>query len=253
MPRASRHFLAGHVWHITQRCHQREFLLKFARDRRRWRHWLFEAKRRYGLQVLNYQVLSNHVHLLVREQGKGEIVASMQLVSGRTAQEYNRRKSRQGAFWQDRYHATAVQTDEHLWQCLLYIDLNIVRAGAVPHPGNWVDSSYHELLRNSRKFRTTHLDALLDLLGMATVEQLMQVRNEALHQAIARKDLKRDPKWTESVAVGTNRYVEGVRAHFSAKALERHCADVNGSWVLSEPSPHHEAVSRPYLDTRQEA
>ena len=38
----------------TCRCHKREFLLKFAKDRRRWLQWLFEARRRYGLSVLNY-------------------------------------------------------------------------------------------------------------------------------------------------------------------------------------------------------
>jgi putative transposase len=32
MPRAHRYFLPNHVWHITHRCHQRDFLLKFARD-----------------------------------------------------------------------------------------------------------------------------------------------------------------------------------------------------------------------------
>jgi len=31
MPRANRHFVPGHVWHITHRCHQQAFLLKFAR------------------------------------------------------------------------------------------------------------------------------------------------------------------------------------------------------------------------------
>ena len=54
MPRANRHFLPGHVWHLTHRCHQREILLKFARDRERYLHWLFEAKKRFGLCVLNY-------------------------------------------------------------------------------------------------------------------------------------------------------------------------------------------------------
>ena len=33
----------------------------------------------------------------------------MQLIAGRTAQEYNQRKGRQGAFWDDRYHATAIE------------------------------------------------------------------------------------------------------------------------------------------------
>ncbi len=61
MARANRHFLPGHVWHITHRCHKKEFLLKFSRDRQRWMAWLFEAKKRYGLDVLNYTVTSNHI------------------------------------------------------------------------------------------------------------------------------------------------------------------------------------------------
>ena len=47
----------------------------------------------------------------------------------RAAQDYNQRKGRQGAFWEDRYHATAIEVDEHLRRCLVYIDLNMVSAG----------------------------------------------------------------------------------------------------------------------------
>lgn len=70
MPRASRHFLPGHIWHITHRCHERAFLLRYARDRRFWRGRLYEASRRHGLCVLNYIVTRNHVHLVVRDRGK---------------------------------------------------------------------------------------------------------------------------------------------------------------------------------------
>lgn len=114
VPRAHRHHLPGHVWHITHRCHRKEFLLKFARDRRLWVRWLHEARRRYGLCVLDFVVTSNHIHLLVRDQGWGEIAPSMQLVAGRTGQAYNHRKVRTGAFWEDRYHATAGEAGEHL-------------------------------------------------------------------------------------------------------------------------------------------
>lgn len=138
MPRAHRNFLSGHIWHITHRCHKKEFLLKFARDRDRWRYWLYQAKKRYGLCVLNYIVTSNHVHLLVHDQGKGEIARSMQLIAGRTAQEYNLRKGRKGAYWDDRYHATAIETGDHLARCITYIDRNMVRAGVVRHPEEWI-------------------------------------------------------------------------------------------------------------------
>jgi putative transposase len=85
MPRANRHFPPGQLWHLTHRCHEKAFLLKFARDRRRYLRWLFEAKKRFGLRVLNYVVTSNHVHLLVRDTGERIIAHSMQLVAARTA------------------------------------------------------------------------------------------------------------------------------------------------------------------------
>ncbi|MBI3620994.1 MAG: transposase, partial [Nitrospirae bacterium] len=137
MARANRHYLPDRVWHLTHRCHQRAFLLKFAKDKQRWLAWLADARRRFGLRVLNYVVTSNHIHLLVWDSGEGAIPNSLQLVAGRTAQEFNQRKGRKGAFWEDRYHATAVETDGHLIRCLVYMDLNMVRAGVVAHPAEW--------------------------------------------------------------------------------------------------------------------
>ena len=98
------------------------------RDRQSYLRWVFEAKKRFGLSVLNYIVTANHVHLLVRDTGANVIANSMQLIAGRTGQEYNQRKGRHGAFWEDRYHATAIEADDHLHRCLVYIDLNMVRA-----------------------------------------------------------------------------------------------------------------------------
>ena len=154
MPRANRHYIPGVVWHITHRCHKKEFLLKFARDRRRWLRWLFEARKRFGLSILNYMVTSNHIHLLVRDNGKRDVIPkSIQLIAGRTGQEYNQRKKRKGAFWEDRYHATAVETDDHLIQCLVYMDMNMVRAGVVNHPSEWAFSGYLKSASVDRRLR----------------------------------------------------------------------------------------------------
>ena len=138
MARANRHFIAGHIWHLTHRCHKREFLLKFSKDRTRWMELLFEAKKRYQLSILNFIVTSNHIHLIVSaNNGSESIPRAMQLIAGRSGQTYNRRKGRKGAFREDRYHATAIESGEHLWHCLVYVDLNMVRAGVVNHPSEW--------------------------------------------------------------------------------------------------------------------
>ena len=67
MARAKRHYIPGYIWHIIHQCHKREFLLKFSRDRHRYLQWLYQARKRYGLTVLNYMVTSNHIHLLVAD------------------------------------------------------------------------------------------------------------------------------------------------------------------------------------------
>ena len=33
MARAKRHYFPGQIWHLTHRCHKRELLLKFSKDR----------------------------------------------------------------------------------------------------------------------------------------------------------------------------------------------------------------------------
>jgi putative transposase len=83
IPRANRNFLPGYVWHITHRCHHKQFLLKFVRDRCRYLQWVFEAKKRFGLSVLNYGVTCNDIHLLVKDTDRDVISQIMQLIAGR--------------------------------------------------------------------------------------------------------------------------------------------------------------------------
>jgi putative transposase len=52
---------------------------------------------------LNYMITSNHVHLLVVDDGDRDVIPnSMQLIAGRAGQEFNQRKDRRGAYWGDR-------------------------------------------------------------------------------------------------------------------------------------------------------
>ena len=86
-------------------------------------------------QLFWWSLISNHVHLLLADDGdRMSIPRSIKLVAGRSGQEYSQRKNRKGAFWEDRYHAMAVETERHFLQCLVYIELNMVRAGVVVHP-----------------------------------------------------------------------------------------------------------------------
>lgn len=129
-------------------------------------------------------VTSNHIHLLVKDRGNGEIAKSMQLIAGRTAQEFNKRKTRKGAFWEDRYHATAVDTENYLARCMTYIDLNMVRAGVVHHPVEWPMSGYREIQNPPARYAVIDQPALLDVFGFRDPVQLRQACREWVEESL---------------------------------------------------------------------
>lgn len=222
--------------HITHRCHKKEFLLKFRRDRRRWLQWVFEAKKRYGLSVLNYTVTSNHIHLIVKGNGdRKTIPKSIQLIAGRTGQEYNLRKKRKGAFWEDRYHATAVETDLHLMQCLVYADLNMVRAGVVKHPVEWPYSGYNERMEPPQRYGLIDFGGLLGLFNFESIPDFANAYRRWIEKSMKEGRYSRDEKWTEAIAVGNKEFVEKVKERLGVRAQGRDVRAETGAYVLNDP------------------
>ena len=126
----------------------------------------------------------------------------MQLIAGRMGQEYNQRKNRKGAFWEDRYHATAVEPGPHLVRCMVYIDLNMVRAGVVTHPSQWPFSGYDEIENGRERYGLIDHKSLMDLIGIGRIEELKESYRGWVEESLTVKDRRREPRWTESIAVG---------------------------------------------------
>jgi REP element-mobilizing transposase RayT len=241
MPRANRHFVPGLVWHITHRCHKRSFLLKFAQDRAAYIRWLHEARKRHGLCILDYMITSNHVHLLIKDTGEDIISRAMQLAAGSTGREYNRRKKRQGAFWEDRYHATAVEDNEHLHRCITYIDLNMVRAGVISHPAQWAHGGYIEIQTPPKRYRVIDLEALTESCGFQSVPQLQEAHREWIEAQLVNGTNERDPDWSHAIALGSEQFVKRIQSQLGIKATHRGIDEVDERHVLREASAPYNA------------
>ena len=133
MPRANRHMLPGYCYHLTHRCHNRDFLLKFAKDRDTYKGFVRDFVTNSGSpSILGYCITSNHVHFLVAGNSRDAIPDFMHHVQGRFATYYNRRKRRTGGFWEGRYHATAVETGRNVdcaRGCRRHLCLNVISRG----------------------------------------------------------------------------------------------------------------------------
>ena len=243
MAREKRHFIPEYIWHITHRCHKREFLLKFVNDRHPYLQWLYQARKRYGLTILNYMVTSNHIHLLVADDGDRDAIPnSMQLVAGRAAQEYNQRKNRKGAYWEDRYHATAVESGEHLARCMVYMDTNMVRAGVISHPSMWRFSGYHEIQEPRRKNVLIDYRRLQSLIGAGTYDELRSSHKEWVEEYLGGGAKTRQEEWTCGIAVGSESFIQNVKALLGLRAKGRDVKRGSDGYQLREDPGAYKAL-----------
>jgi putative transposase len=142
------------------------------------------------------------------------------------------------------YHATAVDTDEHLARCFTYIDLNMVRAGVVEHPRQWPHCGYHEIQQPAARYRIIDRESLCGLLG-TTDDKLAALQDEWIATALANRRTQREPQWSEALAVGRRPFVEQVQSELGVQALHRCVEEIDGAAVLRDPAPpygHHSGL-----------
>ena len=205
--------------------------------------WLYEAKKRYGLVILNYVVTSNHVHLIVHGKDGGETIPkSIQLLAGRTGQGYNQRKKRKGAFWEDRYHATAIETGEHLLRCLVYVDLNMVRAGVVGHPEQWPHGGYKEIQHPRRRNILIDYEALGHLSGFSNFNEFQSAHRRWIQSELSDGHSKREDFWTQSIATGSRSFVEATKMQMRSFASGRRVRKKIKGYELREPHLPYKAL-----------
>lgn len=233
MPRGNQLCEGGGIFHVTHRCHNRTFLLKFARDRDAYRSKLREHLREFRLSLLDYCLTSNHVHLLLDATDRFHISGFMREVAGEFSRFYNQRKGRSNAFWGDNFHATLVEEGDYLWRCLCYIELNMVRCGVVSHPRQWEWVGYPEIMGTRQRYRLLDLDRLCWRLRTTGLEELRKNLEVSLQEAIGREAMEREAHWTESLAVGSRGYVERIQPLILSRR-ETDLIERPFGWVLKE-------------------
>ena len=148
---------------------------------------------------MNYMVTSNHIHLLVVDGGGRDVIPqSIHLIAGRTGQEYNMRKNRNGAFWE------------------------------------WNFGGYNEIQEPRQRYALIDYQRLMDLLHISTVDDLRDSHKKWVEEIIKRKNFIRDKKWSQSIAVGSKGFVEGIKEKLGIRAKGRKVVESEGAYHLRE-------------------
>ena len=157
MARLPRLTVPGYPHHIIQRGNNRQAIFSGPADYELLLSLIDEHARKQQVAIHAYVLMSNHFHLLATPETAEGIPQMMQAVGRRYVRTYNLRHARTGTLWEGRYKSTLIQAERYLLACMVYIDLNPVRAGMVVDPANYPWCSYqHYSGRKVDKLITPH-------------------------------------------------------------------------------------------------
>jgi putative transposase len=127
-----------------------------------------------------------------------------------------------------------VEEGIYLWRCLCYIELNMVRAGVVSHPGEWEWVGYHEIMGERKRNRLLDLERLCWRLGTEDLGTVQTNLEEGLVEALAREQVRREPCWRESLVVGSTGFVARMQPLIVSGQETEIVEAANGVWALQE-------------------
>jgi len=80
-------------------------------------------------------------------------------------------------------------------------------------------------------------------MNIRDIDRFRETYRNWVDSAIMRRDLKRQPQWTSSIAVGDKVYVEKVKDQMGYKAIVRKVIENGDSFVLREPQTSYQSIS----------
>jgi putative transposase len=127
----------GHLHFVTFSCYQRQPFMETPETRELFEEALERIRRRNDFQVIGYVVMPEHVHLLVREPGRGSLATAIQAVKLSVV-----RRMETHPFWLARYYDFNLFTESKRTEKLDYMHFNPVKRGLVEKMEQWPWSSY---------------------------------------------------------------------------------------------------------------
>ena len=157
MARLPRLTVPGYPHHLIQRGNNRQAIFAATADYETLQSMLDDNARKFEVELHAYVLMTNHFHLLATPATAVGLPLLMQAVGRRYVRYFNQRQGRSGTLWEGRYRSTLIQADRYLLACMVYMDLNPVRAGIAQTAKDYPWSSHgHYVGLRDDKLVTPH-------------------------------------------------------------------------------------------------
>ena len=164
VPRCARLKSENGFYHICVRGNNKQAIFQDDRDREEYLIRLSQYKERYKMRIFAYCLMTNHVHLLIYDNGQ-DISKFMQGLSLSYVIYFNKRYNRTGHLFQDRFTSVLVKGNVQLLVTSRYIHLNPVKAEMVKKVGEYKWSSYEAYLNGRDEFNIVDTHFLSEIIS----------------------------------------------------------------------------------------
>ena len=151
MSRGIRILMDNSYYHIVNRGNQKQNIFQEQADYEEYAGILALYKRKFGIKLLCYCFMPNHVHLILELQNTKELAKFMQCITQSYAKWFNLKYNKVGHLWQGRFKSMLIEKDNYFLDCVYYVEANPVRAGIVTSPLDYAWSSYKERVFGDKK------------------------------------------------------------------------------------------------------
>lgn len=145
MPRRAREKSSTGIYHVMLRGINGQIIFEDNEDYDKFIQIIKEYKEECGYKIYAYCLMSNHIHLLMKE-GKEELGIIFRKIGAKYVYWYNWKYKRRGHLFQDRYKSETVESNRYFLTALRYIHQNPVKAGIKKDVGKYPWSSYNEYI-----------------------------------------------------------------------------------------------------------
>ena len=163
MSRGARKLSSTGIYHVMLRGINKQRIFEDIEDCEKFLDILAECKQISGFSIYAYCLMSNHVHLLIKE-GPEKPEHIFKRIGVRYVYWYNRKYNRNGHLFQDRFKSEPVNDDSYLMTVIRYIHQNPIKAGLCDDILQYPYSSYMSYLRPEEK-HLTDTDFVLSIMG----------------------------------------------------------------------------------------
>ncbi len=143
MPRTARVAPGGLVYHVLNRAVARLPLFEKTADYEAFERVLAETQQRHPTRILAYCLMPNHWHFVLWPREDDELTAFLRWLTHTHTMRWHAHHQTAGTghLYQGRFKSFPVQTDEHLYAVLGYVERNAVRAKLADRAERWRWSS----------------------------------------------------------------------------------------------------------------